>query len=102
VPVADICETFTVVPPLLLIVSDNVLLWLTVTVPKLKGEVAAVSDPTAAAVPDNETVSEGFDASLATVSVPAGVPVLAGANTTLNDLLAPAARVKGRVTPLTL
>jgi len=102
VPVTEACETVTVDPPELVMVSDRVLLWPTVTLSKIKGDVVAVSAPTAAAVPDNETVSDGFDASLVTVSVPAGVPAVVGANTTLNDLLAPAAKVNGKVTPLTL
>ncbi len=100
-PVAETCETVTVDPPEFVMVSDRVLLWFTVILPKLNGEVVAVSDPSAAAVPDNETVSEGLVASLATVSVPVGVPAVTGVNTTLNDLLAPAARVNGAVTPLT-
>jgi len=86
----------------LVMVSDSVLLWFTVTLPKLNGEVVAASAPTLAAVPDSEMLSDGFDASLVTVSVPVGVPAVVGANTTLNDLLAPAARVNGTVTPLTL
>lgn len=102
VPVAEACETVTVDPPELVIVSESVLFWPTFTLPKLNGEVVAVSDPTATAVPDNETVSEGFDASLVTVNVPVGVPAVVGANTTLNDLLAPAAKVNGTVTPLTV
>jgi len=92
----------TVEPPLLVTVSDRVLLWFTVTLPKLNGEVVAASAPTLAAVPDSETVNDGLDASLVTVSVPVGLPAVVGANTTLNDLLAPAARVNGTVTPLTL
>ena len=92
----------TVDPPELVMVSDRVLLWPTVTLPKLKGDVVAVSDPTAAAVPESETVSEGLDASLVTVNVPVGVPEVVGANTTLNDLLAPPAKINGKVTPLTL
>jgi len=58
--------------------------------------------PGETAVPDRETISDGLDASLVTVRVPVGVPAAVGANTTLNDLLAPAARVNGTVTPLTL
>ena len=86
----------------MVIVSDRVLFWPTVTLPKLKGDVVAVSDPTAAAVPERETVREGLDASLVTVNVPVVLPAVVGANTTLNDLLAPANRVKGKVTPFTL
>src|ERR1041385_5754829 len=83
-------------------VSDRVLLWFTVTLPKLSGEVVAASAPTLAAVPESGTVNDGFDASLVIVNVPVGLPAVVGANTTLNDLLAPAARVNGTVTPLTL
>ena len=83
-------------------VSDKVLLWFTVTLPKLNGDVVAASAPAAVAVPESETVNDGFEASLVTVSVPVGLPEVVGANTTLNDLLAPVARVNGTVTPLTL
>ncbi len=75
---------------------------MTVTLPKLNGEVVAVSAPADAAVPESATVSDGLVASLVTVRVPAGVPAAVGAKTTLNDLLAPAARVNGVVAPLTL
>jgi len=102
VPLAEICETVTVVPPELVTVSDRVWLWPTVTFPKLRGEVVAVSAPAAAAVPDSETMSEGFEASLVAVKVPDSVPALIGAKTTLKDLLAPAAKVNGTATPLTL
>ena len=37
-----------------------------------------------------------------TVSVPVGLPAVVGANTTLNDLLAPAAKVNGKLMPFTL
>ena len=83
-------------------VSDRVLLWFTVTLPKLNGEVVAASAPTLAAVPESDTVNDGFDASLVIVNVPVWLPAVVGANTTLNDLLAPAARVNGTVTPLAL
>ena len=62
----------------------------------------AASAPAAVAVPESETVNDGFEALLVTVSVPVGVPAAVGANTTLNALLAPALRVNGTVTPFTL
>ena len=102
VPVAETCETVTVVPPPLVMVSESVWLWPTVTLPKLSGEVVAAKLPTVTAVPESEIVNVGFVASLATVKLPLGAPAADGANTTLNDLLAPAARVNGVVTPLTL
>ena len=101
-PVAEACETVTVDPPVLVIVSDRVLLCPTVTPPKASGEIVAASVPVVVAVPESETDNDGFDASLVTVKVPVGVPAVVGANTTLNDLLAPAAKVKGKVMPFTL
>ena len=62
----------------------------------------AVSVPAAVAVPESETVNDGLEASLVMVSVPVGLPADVGANTTFNDLLAPAARVKGVLAPFTL
>jgi len=61
-------------------------------------EVTPVIDPGAATVPERGTLSDGLEASLVTVKVPDGVPALAGANVTLKDLLAPAAKVKGTAT----
>ena len=72
------------------------------TLPKLKGEVPAVSVPGAAPVPDSGTASERFDASLVTVSVELATPLVVGANRTLKVVLAPAATVMGRVAPVTL
>ena len=81
---------------------DLVLLLPTCTLPKLKLVGLALRVPGAVAVPESETVKLGLDALLLIVRVPVGVPAVVGANTTLNDLLAPAARVRGKVNPLTL
>jgi hypothetical protein len=86
----------------LLNISDFVLVLPTWTLPKLRLVEFALIVPCEAAVPESETPSVGFDASLLIVNVPAGLPAVVGANTTLNDLLAPAARVNGTVRPLTL
>ncbi len=101
-PLAATCDTVTVVPPELVTVSDRVLLLPTFTLPKLR--LAGLGDrlPAVMAVPEAGTVSDGFEASLATVKLPVGLPAACGAKTTLNDLLAPAASVNGTVTPLTL
>ena len=89
-------------PPVLLNISDFVLLLPTCTLPKLRLVGFAAMVPAEGAVPESDTVSDGLDASLVTVSVPVGLPEVVGANTTLNDLVAPAARVKGNVRPFTL
>ena len=74
----------------------------TSTLPKLKLGVVAANAPAVTAVPDSGMESVGFEALLVRVTLPEGVPAVVGANTTLNDLLAPAARVRGNVNPLTL
>jgi len=102
VPVATACETVTGIPPELVTVADKVLLCPTVTVPKLRGEVPAASEPAVAPVPDNGIVSDGFDASLVTVSVEFAARPAVGANRTLKVVLAPAATVIGRLAPVTL
>lgn len=101
-PVAATCEIVTGIPPELVTVSDKVLFCPTVTAPKLSGEVPAVSDPGVAPVPVNGIVSDGFDASLVTVSVEFAAPLAVGANKTLKLVLAPAATVIGKVAPVTL
>ena len=83
-------------------VSDRVLLWPTVILPKLKGEVLALSEPGVAPVPDNGIASDGLEASLVTVSDEFAAPLVVGANSTLKVVLAPAASVIGRVAPVTL
>ena len=85
-----------------MIVSDNVLLCPTVIVPKFNGELPAESDPAVAPVPVSGIASDGFDASLVTVSDELAAPLVVGANRTLNEVLAPAAKVIGKVAPVTL
>ena len=81
---------------------DFVLLLPTCTLPKLRLVGFALRVPAAVAVPERETVKVGLDALLVMVRLPVGVPAVVGANTTLKDLLAPAAKVRGKVSPLTL
>lgn len=83
-------------------VSDKVWLCPIVIVPKLNGEVPAESDPAVAPVPVSGIASDGFDASLVTVSVEFAAPLVVGAYRRLKDVLAPAANVIGRVAPVTL
>ena len=81
---------------------DFVLLLPTCTLPKVKLVGLALRVPGAVAVPESETLKLGLEALLVMMRLPVGVPAVVGANTTLNDLLAPAARVRGNVRPLTL
>ena len=102
VPVAVACEMVTLDPPLLVTVSDSVWFDPTTTLPKLKLGLPAVIAPAVTAVPDKAMARDGFDASLVIAKAPVGVPDVVGVNTTLKDLLAPAAKVNGKVIPLKL
>ena len=102
VPLTVTCEIVIADPPVLLSISDFVLLLPTCTLPKLRLVGFEAIVPAEGAIPVNDTLSDGLDASLVTVSVPVGLPAVVGVNTTLNDLVAPAARVKGNVRPFTL
>jgi hypothetical protein len=74
-----------------------------VTFPKLKPVGFADSVTVEATpVPLNATVAGEFGALLETVTVPDRPPAVVGANTALNVVLAPAARLAGVVKPLTL
>jgi hypothetical protein len=101
-PVAVACEMVTLDPPLLVTVSERVCVAFTSTLPKLKLGLVAASAPAVLAVPDRGMERVEFEALLVRVTLPVGVPAVVGANTTLNDLLAPAARVNGTVMPLRL
>ena len=60
----------------------------TVTLPKLRVDGVIASVPTAVVpVPERETVKVGFDALDAIVTVPFAVPVVVGANLTVNIVL---------------
>jgi len=83
-------------------VSDRVLFWPTVTLPKLRGEAPATSEPGVAPVPDARILSDGLDASLVTVRIELTNPLVVGANRTLKVVLAPAASEIGKVAPVTL
>ena len=83
-------------------VSETVFVCPTVTVPKLRGEVPAESEPGVTPVAVSGMLSDEFEASLATVKVVLAAPALVGPNTTLKLVLAPAARVIGKVAPVTL
>ncbi len=53
-------------------------------------------------MPDSDTLSVGFDALLAMARLPLTLPLDDGAKLTLNVVLCPALRVRGRLNPLTL
>ncbi len=92
----------TLVPPVLVTVPDRDWLLPTVTVPKLRLEGIDPKAPAAIPLPDNATVSVGFDAVELTVRVPLAVTADAGVNLMVSAVLWPPASVIGVLTPLML
>lgn len=89
--------------PLLVSVTVFVLELPATTFPKLNPVGFAESVTVEATpVPLKEIVAGEFAALLETVTVPAKLPAVLGANTALNVVLAPAARLAGVVNPLRL
>ena len=86
-PVTGAWVIFTLVPPVLVSVSDKVWLLPTCTLPKLSGEVAAVSNPGVTPVPESGTERVGLEALLAIVRFPVTDPPPDGVNTTLKFAL---------------
>ena len=75
----------------------------TVTLPRFSVEGEMLSVPTAdVPVPERETVRVGFEALDEIVTLPFAIPVVAGANLTVNVVLCPAFNVSGVVIPLSV
>ena len=92
----------TLLPPELVRVSCKVLVSLTCTLPKLKLDGLAVSEPGVVAEPESGTFSVAFEASLIIDRFPFAEPPDWGLNFTLKLALCPAPTVAGRVVPVTL
>lgn len=78
VPLIAICEIVTLVPPVLVTVSESDELLPTVTVPNAKLVGLEVSAPTETPVPDRPIVSGELGALDVTVTLPLALPVAAG------------------------
>ena len=81
-------------------VSDNVCLLPTVTLPKLRLVGFDPSAPGATPVPLKGTVSVGLEPSEVIVTLPLALPLVVGANVTLNVVDCEAFRVRGVLIPL--
>ena len=100
VPVSVALEIVTLDPPEFFSVADWLLLLPTCTLPKLTG--LTVIAPEVAPLPERATIKleEGLLVVIARLTLLLTADV--GANTTLNEVLAPAARVTGKVKPCTV
>jgi len=92
----------TLVPPLLVTVSERELLLPTVTLPKLRLVGFAPSVPGVTPVPDNGMLNVGFEALDVIVTLPLTLPADDGVNETVKVALWPVVSVTGVVIPLKL
>ena len=102
VPLAAAAEMVTVVPPLLVRVSDWLLVMPSCTLPNEMLEGLGTRSPCATPVPESGTARFGFDPVDAMLNVALAAPVAVGLNSTENDVLWPAFSVTGSVSPLRL
>jgi hypothetical protein len=89
-------------PPVLVTVSESVLLPLTCTLPKARLVGLDPRAPAATPVPVKEIVNVGFEALDVMVTLPLTAPVAVGENNTLKLALWPAVSVTGAAMPLTV
>jgi len=101
-PLTAITEIVTDDPPVLVTVSESVLLTPTCTLPKLRLVGFEPRVPAATPVPDNGIVNVGFEPFEVTVTVPLAAPADVGSNETLKLLLWPEVSVTGTLVPLRL
>lgn len=101
-PVTFACEIVTVVPPVLVSVSDRLALPPTCTLPNERLAGLGESVPGVTPVPVSAIFSVGLAPLDVMVTLPLAAPPAAGANCTLNVVLWPALRVNGSVNPLML
>ena len=99
-PLAATCEIVTLDPPVFVSVSVRDSLLPTTTFPKLKLDGLPASAPGEIPVPFKGSVSVGFDAFEAMVTVPLALPDVAGANVIVNVVLWDAFNVSGAAIPL--
>jgi hypothetical protein len=83
VPLIPTFEIVTLVPPVLVTVSDNVCFVPTCTLPKLRLVGFDPNVPAATPVPESGIVKVGFDAFDVTVTLPLTAPADGGVNETL-------------------
>ena len=92
----------TLVPPVLVTVSDRDWLFPTVTLPKLRLVGFDPKAPGVTPVPVSGMVRVGSEALEVTVTVPVALPAAVGVNVTLKVALWPEVSVTGAVMPLRL
>jgi hypothetical protein len=102
VPLATAAEIVRLVPPVLVRVSDRLELAPTWTLPKARAVGFGVNVPWAVPVPERVMLRLGFEPFEVIPTVPLADPLTVGPKVTVNEVLCPAAKVKGKDSPLKL
>ena len=100
VPLTATCDIEMLVLPVLVTVSDRVLVCAICTLPKLRLVGFDPSAPAATPVPDRAIFKFGFDAVEVMATLPLAAPTAVGENDTLKVALCPAVSVTGAEIPL--
>src|ERR1700678_2696119 len=101
-PVKFACEMVTEDPPVLVRISDRLVLLPTCTLPNARLVGFAASVPGATPVPERGMVRLESEPVEVMLKVPLAAPLADGEKTTVNDELWPAVNVKGNARPLRL
>jgi hypothetical protein len=102
VPLALAAEMVRLDPPVLVSVSDKLVLLLTWTLPNARAVGLAPSAPGVTPVPESGMLKLGFEPFEVTLTLPLAAPLAVGEKSTVNDVLWPAVNVRGRDRPLRL
>jgi len=102
VPLAVAAEIVRPVPPVLVRVSDKLVLLPTWTLPNARVVGFAASTPCVMPVPESGRLKLGFEPVEVMLKMPLAEPVVVGEKSTVNDVLWPAVRVNGKDSPLKL
>ena len=101
-PVKLACEIVTDDPPVLVRVSERFVLLPTCTLPKARVVGLADNIPCVVPVPVSAMLKFGLLAFEVMLTLPLTAPLAVGANFTVNEVLCPAVKVRGNVSPLKL
>src|SRR5580658_3145779 len=102
VPLAVAAEIVRLDPPVLVRVSLDDFEVLIGTLPKARLVGFGIKSACVAAVPESGMLKLGFEPFEVRLTLPLAAPLVVGENTTVNDVLWPAANVKGKDKPLKL
>jgi hypothetical protein len=102
VPLATAAEIVRLVPPVLVRVSDRLVLAPTWTLPNARAVGFGVNVPWVVPVPERAMLRLGFEPFEVILTAPLADPLTVGLKVTVNEVLCPAAKVKGKESPLKL